>query len=239
MRMPHGRAAGSLQDALLRLHTRATASWQIRGLIAPQERSGWQRSRKNACGYPPSTTSPHPQHPGPASRVNDLSTTAAVPSSREDPTGPPPPPARSSGRGLHGVGEALPPTRATRWTSAATRPDERLASPATAPPPHPSPPLRSPPLSAPQSPVAERQVPASRAPQAPQHRVQRRWLRPARPLAGRERSAGEFPRRLQPALLLGRSRGTGLQRRAAGRTRSPPRVTHRRAGLRHGGARPG
>lgn len=87
-----------------------------------------------------------------------------------------------------------------------------------------SPPLLfSPPLSAPRLPVAERQVPATRAPQAPQHRVQRRRrIRPSRPLAGRERSAGEILSRLQPALLLGRSRERRLQRRVAGRARSPP-----------------
>lgn len=73
---------------------------------------------------------------------------------------------------------------------------------------------------APLSPVAERQRPAARAPQAPQHRLQRRWLPPIRP---REHPASEVPSRLQPALLLrGERREAGSERRAARRARSRP-----------------
>lgn len=60
-------------------------------------------------------------------------------------------------------------------------------------------------------PVAQRQVPAARAPHAPQHRVQWRPLRPARTRAGWESPKNKIPSRLQPPLLLGRSRNTGLQ----------------------------
>lgn len=84
-----------------------------------------------------------------------------------------------------------------------------------------TPPLASPRLPTPLSPVAERQVPANCAAQAPQDLVQqRRRLCCARPLVGRERSAAEILSRLQPALLLGRSRETSLQRHGAGRARS-------------------
>lgn len=133
----------------------------------------------------------------------------------------------------------LPPAPAAygRWESAGTGP--KGISPAPAPSPHASPSVPAPP-----SPVAERQVPANRAPQAPQHRVQLWRLRPVRPFAGRERTAGEVPSRLQPALLLRRSGKKGLQRRGArgdpGAFPPPPaRVTHGRAGLRHDSAKPG
>lgn len=93
-------------------------------------------------------------------------------------------------------------------------------------PPRPAPsPHASPSVPAPPSPVAERQVPANRAPQAPQHRVQLRRLRPLRPVAGRERTAGEVPSRLQPAPLLRRSgKKRGFSAEGAGRPWSlPPR----------------
>lgn len=163
--------------------------------------------------------------------------TAAVLSSRQNPANSAPP-ARGCGRAPHGgtAREERPHRNVSRVG------EGRQWGHPPAPSPHPAPPLRSPllPFSPrPRSPVCERQVPASCAPQAPQHRVQRRRLRPARPLVTRERSADEVPSGLQPALLLGRSRETRLQRCAAGRPRSPPWVTHRRAGFRHDSTRLG